>query len=189
MTNRLYLTDEALIEGIRRDEEGALNQLYSRYYPMTLHLVLQNSGTDDEAKDVFQESVIVLYEKIREDELQLTCQLKTYLYSICRRLWLKRLAQRNRGMVKLDETEDAIALEEDSRHDEREAQFSAMATAMQYLGEPCKSLLESFYLEHLSMQDITERFGYTNPDNAKTQKYKCLQRLKKLFFARYSPVN
>jgi hypothetical protein len=53
---------------------------------------------------------------------------------------------------------------------------------MQNLGEPCKSLLESYYLQKKSMVAIAEEFGYTNADNAKNQKYKCLMRLKKLFF-------
>jgi hypothetical protein len=57
-----------------------------------------------------------------------------------------------------------------------------MGEALKLLGEPCKTIMEDFYMHNKSMQDICERFGYTNADNAKTQKYKCLQRLKKLFF-------
>jgi hypothetical protein len=56
---------------------------------------------------------------------------------------------------------------------------------MQRIGEPCKSLLQAFYIEKKSMPEIAVAFGYTNADNAKTQKYKCLIRLKKLFFAQY----
>jgi hypothetical protein len=58
-----------------------------------------------------------------------------------------------------------------------------MADSLDRLGEPCRTLLEDFYIRHMSMQDITEKFGYTNADNAKTQKYKCLMRLKRLFFS------
>ena len=50
------------------------------------------------------------------------------------------------------------------------------------LGEPCSELIKDFYINKLSMEQIAEKFGYTNADNAKTQKYKCLQRLKKYFF-------
>lgn len=53
---------------------------------------------------------------------------------------------------------------------------------MENLGEPCKTLLKDFYVYKLSMDEISEKFGYTNSDNAKTQKYKCLQRLKRYFF-------
>ncbi len=63
--------------------------------------------------------------------------------------------------------------------------FNIMETAMSKIGEPCKSLLEAYYIQKKQMQEIATEFGYTNADNAKTQKYKCLVRLKKLFFAQY----
>ena len=60
-----------------------------------------------------------------------------------------------------------------------------MEAAMAKVGEPCKSLLEAYYIQKKHMIEIAADFGYTNADNAKTQKYKCLVRLKKLFFAQY----
>jgi predicted DNA-binding protein YlxM (UPF0122 family) len=51
------------------------------------------------------------------------------------------------------------------------------------------TILEDYYLHKKSMQEIAEKFGYTNAENAKNQKYKCLMRLKKLFFDQYkSPL-
>ena len=70
----------------------------------------------------------------------------------------------------------------DEQHNDKDIQFNKMESALQQLGEPCKTIMEDFYIKNRSMQDICEKFGYTNADNAKTQKYKCLQRLKKLFF-------
>jgi DNA-directed RNA polymerase specialized sigma24 family protein len=70
-------------------------------------------------------------------------------------------------------------------HERRNADFTIMEKAMGSLGEPCKSLLEAYYLQKKDMTEIAETFGYTNADNAKNQKYKCLVRLKKLFFAQY----
>jgi hypothetical protein len=64
-----------------------------------------------------------------------------------------------------------------------------MEHAMRNLGEPCKSLLEAFYIQKKPMLEIADDFGYTNADNAKNQKYKCLMRLKKLFFAQYNKEN
>ena len=60
-----------------------------------------------------------------------------------------------------------------------------MHESLGQLGEPCRTILEDFFIRDFSMQQITEKMGYTNTDNAKNQKYKCLIRLKKLFFARY----
>jgi hypothetical protein len=67
----------------------------------------------------------------------------------------------------------------------RDQEFAMMEKAIGSLGEPCKSLIEAFYIQKRNMQDIASQFGYTNADNAKNQKYKCLMRLKKLFFAQY----
>ena len=70
-------------------------------------------------------------------------------------------------------------------HEKKNSDLGIMEEALSKIGEPCKSLLEAFYLQKKSMPEIAELFAYTNADNAKTQKYKCLVRLKKLFFAQY----
>jgi len=187
MQKVLYFSDEALLEGIRNEEETALAYLYKLHYPMILHFVQNNSGTDDEAKDIYQEAIIVFYEKVREQQLELNCQIKTYLYSICRRLWLKRLALKNRFSGMVMDSDAFIQVEEEvAESEEKELKFQKMGDALVLLGEPCKTLLEDFYLQDLSMQSITEKFGYTNADNTKNQKYKCLMRLKKLFFTLYN---
>ncbi len=190
-SKRALLTDDELLIGLADGSDDALKQLYRRYFPMVLHLVTGNSGSEDEAKDVYQETLIVLYEKVRSGSFELHCQLKTYIYSVGRRLWLKQLAHKSRFILNDIETPvtDLIAvgqLSDDlTDHEERDRQFDLMADSLERLGEPCRTLLEDFYIRHLNMQDITEKFGYTNADNAKTQKYKCLMRLKRLFFAEY----
>lgn len=152
---------------------------------MVQSLILNNNGSADDAKDVFQEAMIILFEKVRGGGFELNCQLKTYIYSVSRRLWLKKLQQQNRFSISGDETEVVAVEEEIEEHEKRNTEFTMMERALNSIGEPCKSLLESFYLQKKSMQDIASSFGYTNADNAKTQKYKCLVRLKKLFFTQY----
>ncbi len=85
-----------------------------------------------------------------------------------------------------DSLEDIVPVEEDLQdHEKKNTEFQIMEMAMSKIGEPCKSLLDAYYFQKKSMLDIATDFGYTNADNAKTQKYKCLMRLKKLFFAQY----
>jgi DNA-directed RNA polymerase specialized sigma24 family protein len=82
--------------------------------------------------------------------------------------------------------EAVIDVDEDLEgHERKDMELEMMEKAIGGLGEPCKSLIEAYYLQKKSMQDIAVAFGYTNADNAKTQKYKCLIRLKKIFFAQY----
>jgi RNA polymerase sigma factor (sigma-70 family) len=153
-------------------------------------LVINNSGSTDDARDLFQEALVVLYEKVRMGSFELNCQLKTYLYSVCKRLWLKRLQQSSRYVAPDTEVESTVSVEEDMAvHEKRDADYELMNKAIGSLGEPCKSLLEAYYINKMNMQDIASQFGYTNADNAKNQKYKCLMRLKKIFFTQYKNGN
>ena len=132
----------------------------------------------------------MLYEKSKSGVFELNCQIKTYLYSVSKRLWLKRLQKNSRYELQADGLEETIYVEDDlGSHEKRNVEFGMMKHAMAHIGEPCKSLLEAYYLKKSSMQEIAEAFGYTNADNAKNQKYKCLLRLRKLFFAQYKNGN
>ncbi len=176
----------SLLSGLAKNERESVEVIYSRHFGMVQSLIINNSGSSEDARDVFQEAMIVLYERSRSPEFELSCQLKTYLYSICRRLWLKRLNQAQRYVPDMNGLEDLVPVEEEvAEHEKRNNEFQLMENALSSLGEPCKSLLEAFYLRKKNMSEIAGSFGYTNPENAKNQKYKCLMRLRKLFFSEY----
>jgi RNA polymerase sigma factor (sigma-70 family) len=181
-----YYFDELIVSELKKKNEVALRELYKTHYPMIVSLVCLNNGTEQEAKDVYQEAVISFYEKVQEDHFTLTCKIKTYLYAVCRRLWLKRLHEKKRFHGNIEEAETFLGIEEEMTDvEEKEKRFNRMGEALNGLGEPCRSIIEDYYINDLSMETISAKFGYTNADNAKNQKYKCLQRLKKLFFDDY----
>jgi RNA polymerase sigma factor (sigma-70 family) len=184
------INEKPLLEGLASSDKKAVEAIYQDNYNMVQSLIINNNGSSDDAKDIFQEAMIVLYEKVRSGSFELNCQIKTYLYSVCRRLWLKRLHQLNRYSAPLGDTEAVVPVEEEIEgHEQRNAEFEMMEKAINSLGEPCKSLLEAYYLQKQNMQVIAANFGYTNSDNAKNQKYKCLMRLKKIFFTHYKNGN
>ncbi len=179
--------EQVLLKGLAGNNREAAEAIYKAHYKMVQTLVTNNNGSPEDAKDVFQESIVVLYEKVKSGSFELNCLIKTYLYSVARRLWLKRLHQLQKTLPEVDNNmEDTIAIEDEvEAHEQRNAEFHLMEKAMLGLGEPCKSLLEAYYLQKKNMSEIATSFGYTNADNAKNQKYKCLMRLKKLFFDQY----
>jgi len=178
--------DKLLLKALAEDDKQAIETIYRANYAVIQSFILNNSGSQDDARDIFQEAMIVLYEKARSGSFELSSQIKTYIYSVCRRLWLKRLNQMQRFSGHLEHMEDSIPVEEEvENHEKKNADFILMENAMSKIGEPCKSLLDAYYIQKKHMQEIAADFGYTNADNAKTQKYKCLMRLKKLFFAQY----
>jgi RNA polymerase sigma factor (sigma-70 family) len=177
-------TDSEIILGILNNSSSTLSYLYKAHFPMILQLVMNNSGNEDDAKDIYQEGIIILHDKVKSGDFELTSKLKTFLYAVCRRLWLKKLSHKSRFSENIKDYEDHFAVETELvQHEEKDQQLALMQHALTDLGEPCKTIIEDFYIHSKSMQQICEKFGYTNSDNAKTQKYKCLQRLKKLFFS------
>jgi len=181
--------DELIVEEIRKKNDVALKELYKSHYPMIVHLVCSNNGTEQEAKDIYQEAIIAFYERVQQPAFMLTCKVKTYIYAVCRRLWLKRLAEKKRFGSSIDEGDTFFGLDNEMEAIAiKEERFKKMQSALMQLGQPCRNLIVDFYINDLSMEEISMKFNYTNADNAKNQKYKCLQRLKKIFFEDYKEV-
>lgn len=180
--------DELIVSALRKENNSiVLKELYKTHYPMVVNLVCSNSGTEQEAKDVYQECLIAFYEKVQQPGFTLTCKIKTYLYAICRRLWLKRLSEKKRFPANIEPGEGFPGIEEEMAEiEEAEKKFTFIGKSLDHLGEPCRSIIEDFYMRDLSMDDIRDKHGYTSAENAKNQKYKCLQRLKKIFFSHYN---
>ena len=179
---RTVTNEQQLLQGLALNDRKAIETIYKSHYNMVQSLILNNSGTPDDARDIFQEAMIVLYEKVKSGSFELNCLIKTYLYSVCRRLWLKRLSQQQRISPEVEKLEETVPVEEELElHEQRNIDFQVMERSLKNLGEPCKSLLEAYYHQKKNMVEIAASFGYTNADNAKNQKYKCLMRLKKLF--------
>ena len=85
-----------LLKGLALSDKQAIETIYRENYSIIQNFVIYNNGSADDARDIFQEAMVVLYEKSKDTTFLLTCQIKTYVYSICRRLWLKRLQQLNK---------------------------------------------------------------------------------------------
>ncbi len=101
-----------LLEGIARNDSRAIEKVYKDNFGLVQNFIVRNNGSFDDARDVFQEAMLVIYEKSRQENFTLTCQLKTYLYSICRRLWLKKLQQANRFGSPVETLAEIVPVEE-----------------------------------------------------------------------------
>ncbi len=188
---KVNFTDNDFVEGLKVGDDQVLKALYKKYYNLVLKLVVSNNGSSEAAQDVYQETIIILYEKCQDPEFKLSCQLQTYVYSVARNLWLKHLKKHGKtGELKeyhQDVFEDVSS--DTKTHLKKEESIDKVYKSLEELGEPCASLIKDFYIKKMNMEDISEKFGYTNADNAKNQKYKCLQRLKRLYFDNFTIVD
>jgi len=175
--------DKKIIDQVLCGNEFALKRIYKEHYPKVQHLVLQNSGDEEDAKDLYQEAFVVFYQKISENGFELTSSIGTFIYSISKNLWLKQLRVFSKNTTLRLENEEDVWEAEDlvTDHEFREKEIGSLEIALKKLGEPCKSILVDFFFHKKSMEEIAKKMGYTNSSNAKTQKYKCFNRLKKIF--------
>ncbi|QHT72079.1 sigma-70 family RNA polymerase sigma factor [Rhodocytophaga rosea] len=158
------------------NREQTLEKLYARAYPMVLHYVKQNQGTADDAKDILQEAIILLFEKVMHGRLELTVAVTTYIMGICKNLWRKELEKRSRKQPWNVDIEDNLWEEITA---EPETPVLSLTNYVEQLGEKCKTILLSFYYFGQRMEQIAEKHAYSSIRSATVQKFKCLERLRK----------
>jgi len=173
------LDEKEIFERICRGDEKALESLYKKYYRMMTKMVISNSGTEDEARDVYQDALVVFWQKARSGKLVMTSKMSTYIYSVCQNLWRKELERKKR--LSNEEKDGAVQMDLDSGERNK-----IIAACLNQLGETCKKVLMYYYFDELSMQEIADKMGFANTDTAKTKKYKCKEKLDELVKAQYS---
>jgi RNA polymerase sigma factor (sigma-70 family) len=181
-------TEQELLRRLAEGDRAAAEQLYRQNHKPVSNWIQNHGGSQADADDVFQESMVVLFEKAQFEEFRLSCKIGTYLFAVSKHLWYKRIQKLQKQPILLpdnagnDGGADWKYDDDIKSHKEREEHYSQLNAALEQLGEPCRSLILAFYNQDKSMQEISEQFGYTNAENAKNQKYKCLNRLRKIFY-------
>lgn len=166
-------TEIEIIDGIRRHEEKILNYLYKRFFKEINFFILKNNGKEADAKDIFQEALIIIYRKAKHEDLVLTCSFSTYIYSVCRLLWLKQLKQRNVAVGDISEMGDRIEMDDETQSVfEDNERYALYQKHYSKLAEDCKKILKLF-LENNSLKKIAEIMGYKSEQYAKKRKFMC----------------
>jgi len=170
--------DNRIINGILSSDQKVFNRLYEYQFPKIVRFIISNSGNLENAKDVFQDALVLFIEKVYRKELDLKCSVSTYLYSICRYLWLEQLRKDKKNISLYDSyssiQSDITFIGNNTAPDI----FDNVTTAIETLGDPCKQLLECYYYQQLSWDEIASSLGYSNAASARNQKYKCLERIR-----------
>ncbi|MEQ9425715.1 MAG: sigma-70 family RNA polymerase sigma factor [Cyclobacteriaceae bacterium] len=173
------MKDHEILARIGKGDEGALDYLYKKHYRMMTKIVLSNNGTEEEAKDIYQDALIVFWQKAVKGNLVLTSKISTFIYSICLNLWRKELERKSRLV---NEEKDGQA----SQNFEAKEQQKIIHECIGELGDTCKRILTYYYFDGMNMNEIAEKLNFANTDTAKTKKYKCKKRLDQLIKTRFS---
>jgi RNA polymerase sigma factor (sigma-70 family) len=178
MNNQKILT--LFKEGKR---EKAFQLLYE-VYPKIEKLILSKGGQKQDASDVFQETLIVVYRNLEKKEFQLTSSFYTYIYSISRFIWkdIQRKEIKN-STITLNEQKEEY---ETSVFEEKKYQLAELV--FYELGKRCQELLQLFYMQKMSFKQIADKMQFSSDKIAKNQKYKCLTKAKQLYRDNYKTL-
>ena len=168
------MTDQTIIQELKKGNSIVFENLY-RHFPIIRTHILKNNGSEEDAKDIFQNALIVFYKKAISPQFELTSKISTYLFSVSKNLWLDVLKSKKTTLNNIPEISSEYQEDEPSLPIE-----NYIANKINELGEPCISILVMHSYNNLSMAEITHKLGYANEHTTRQQKYKCLQRLKKL---------
>lgn len=180
-----YKEEKAIVQKLIAGDQSAIAGVYTANYPLIEQFVLNNNGTKSDAKDLYQEVFMIFFEKLNQDDFLLTCLISTYLYSVTRFQWLKKLRKKKTEKVVLlndnaDYIESLSESMEDLELEEHQSKKEQIAmSALEQLGNPCKKLLHFFYFHQKTMESIAREMQYKSAKAARNQKYKCMERLRK----------
>ncbi|MBD2756902.1 RNA polymerase sigma factor [Spirosoma validum] len=181
-------TDQQIVDGLQSKQvaitEDIVTYLYEQCQRNITNLVTRKGGSEDDANDLFQETILAFLQNVWTSKYQVhhDAKVTTYIYGIASNLWLKEWTKRNavnqrhekysRNQLLNDRSPEEVLIDEDELR-------SAWALFGK-LGKTCQDILTAFYFDKKTMQEIADDFNLGTADNAKTRKYRCIQALKKL---------
>lgn len=166
------------LRGIAQNDFSVLQKIYKESLPEVIKYVKRNSGNLDDAKDVFQEGILVIFKKVQNDDLELTTSFHIFLFSVCKRIWLKKLKKRGKKEVSFEAIEEYSFEENFEEGFLKTRKWALFNKKLQQLSEECRKVLKMMF-NGSSGKEIANTLGYTE-EYAKRKKYKCKQSLAKL---------
>jgi len=171
------MKEQIVIQKIKENKLGEVYKTLYKAFPPIKSWIVKNSGTKQDAEDVFQETLLVLCINCKKENFILTANIATYLTAIAKNIWYSNLRKRGKsGHVETDEIDKY-----DIDFQIVEEKFTLAEQAFNLLGDKCKSLLEKFYVLKMSFEKISKDLDFSTAQIAKNQKYRCLQKAKDLY--------
>lgn len=171
------LTANEILLAVKKEDSHVLREIYKMYYPSIRYFIISNSGSETEARDVFQDAMVVIYLKVRNNYPKLTCTFGTYLFSIAKYLWLKELSRRSPS--KSAEVEELTDLESDFLQDYvyMEKRKLILEHFME-LNMECRQIL-SLFLNGYSIAEVTSELKIHSEEHTRAMRSRCKERLVK----------
>ncbi|MCG8412513.1 MAG: sigma-70 family RNA polymerase sigma factor [Bacteroidales bacterium] len=173
------LQRKRLVKGILKQDKILLQKLYSENFSTIKRFVIENNGSEEDAQDVFQEAIIITYRKAKSGTFQLTSSFKSYIYSVCRFIWIKQLSKKqeeniNVGLYNEYESIEDIEIDEYVVNE----QYKLYQTHYKRLSHKCQEIIR-LSLKKVSFKNIAKIMNMESEKYTKQKKYRCKEQLVK----------
>ena len=176
MSDKVPHKESFYIEALLKNDPFVSKRMYDEFYPKIRRMVTANSGNADDAWDVFQDAMVIIYKRALKPDFVLTCPFYNFLYPICRFVWLRKLNKKSRKEVTIQDEDgfiDEANIEDVIHQTERHALYKEKFVL---LGEKCQQLMQLVFNKK-KMREIAQILNYNNENTAKQQHYKCKKKL------------
>ncbi|HVY75633.1 MAG TPA: sigma-70 family RNA polymerase sigma factor [Puia sp.] len=181
MNAKISFSDAALAGAIKekRNLDQAVRFLYQEHAAVTRSFIMGRGGSEQDADDIFQETVISFIDCVQKDKFRFESGVRTFLIAISKNLWLNELRKRSRAdnrekAFETDREQEDPGVSEAIGDRELKQQLQKL---LSQLGDTCRKILTLFYYENLSMKEMVDHLDYENEQVVRNKKYKCLQQL------------
>ena len=176
-------SDSKIIDAIQSgNDDDALQLLYKTALPNITRFILRNNGDREEAKDIFQDSVIALYNTIKLGKYDASKQIDAFLFHVAKNLWINRIKKKNR-QFNIEDAEEQITHETPYAIITTSEKQLAIEGLMEKIGGPCREIMRLVMYEKKTMKEIAAKMGLAGENVAKTTHYKCKQKLAAMIYA------
>ncbi len=160
-------------------EEKGLRKIYADFLPRISYFITTHGGTRDDAKDVFQDALMIIFQKAEEGQFELTSGFYTLLYGVVRKVWRNRLRKKSNTEVTFPEDRTFSTFEGIEEKMIQEEKGKIFWMAFRKLGEDCQRVMQYFF-ERKKMEEIVQLMQYSSVSYAKKRKFQCKEKLIKL---------
>jgi len=176
--------DAELIAAIKDKKmlDDAIAFTYQQYSKTVSSFIINNGGSQQDAEDIFQETVIAFINTVQKGNYRMEAGIPTFLVAISKNLWYKEIKKKDRSEYREKVFEIGRGSEElDVSNDISDREMKReLRELLDKLGDSCKKILMLFYYDNLSMKEIVEHLHYENEQVVRNKKYKCLKELTEL---------
>ncbi len=170
----LLYSNEWLVKGLAEGRESCVKFIYREYFPMVRSIVSSQNGNLEDAEDIFHDGLIIVFNRLKSEKFTLNSSLKTYLFSVCRNLWRRRLERKYRLLYATDSYVSDLegCYTQEAEEEEYAEKFRLYKKHFVDLPEFCRMLL-SCYIKKMSLEDIACIMNYKDTEYVKARKYYC----------------